>query len=100
MESNNSAALLLRQYDSLCVEEGNVADCLQRVEEPDPTNSSAVTNTGANTTLSPDRLGTQLTLVAPMDKHNFTALPQWKFDDIYRLDPQFKQSVSMVDNNK
>ncbi|XP_016346481.1 alpha-N-acetylgalactosaminide alpha-2,6-sialyltransferase 1-like isoform X5 [Sinocyclocheilus anshuiensis] len=46
--------------------------------------------------MSPDRLGTQLTLVAPGDKHNFTALPQWKFDDIYRLDPQFKPSECMV----
>ncbi|CAM4709774.1 unnamed protein product [Leuciscus chuanchicus] len=27
-----------------------------------------------------------------MDKHNFTALPQWKFEDLYRLDPQFKPS--------
>uniref|UniRef100_A0A672K3C1 alpha-N-acetylgalactosaminide alpha-2,6-sialyltransferase n=1 Tax=Sinocyclocheilus grahami TaxID=75366 RepID=A0A672K3C1_SINGR len=66
-------------------------------EEPDSTNSSAVTDSGAaNTTMSSDRLGTPLTLVAPMNKHNFTALPQWKFDDIYRLDPQFKRSECMV----
>lgn len=81
------------------MEEGNVADCLKRVEEPDPTNSSAVTDTRANTTASPDPLGTQSTLVPFMDKHNFTSLPQWTFDDIYRLDPQFKQSVSKVDDN-
>lgn len=74
---------------------GNVGnDSLQRVEEPDPNNSSAVTDEGANTTMSPDPLGTQSTPLPVMDKHNFTALPQWKFDDMYRLDPQFKQSVS------
>ncbi|KAI2658489.1 Alpha-N-acetylgalactosaminide alpha-2,6-sialyltransferase 1 [Labeo rohita] len=72
---------------------GNVGnDSLQRVEEPDPNNSSAVTDEGANTTMSPDPLGTQSTPLPVMDKHNFTALPQWKFDDMYRLDPQFKQS--------
>lgn len=38
--------------------------------------------------------GIQSTLVPAMDKHNFTSLPQWEFDDVYRLDPQFKQSVS------
>ncbi|XP_016385698.1 alpha-N-acetylgalactosaminide alpha-2,6-sialyltransferase 1.2 [Sinocyclocheilus rhinocerous] len=93
---NCTIKALSRQYDSLCVEEGNVADSLQRVEEPDPTNSSVTDSGAANTTMSPDPLGTQLTLVAPMDKHNFTALPQWKFDDIYRLDPQFKPSECMV----
>ncbi len=77
----------------------NVADCLKRVEVPDPTNSSAVTYTGANTTASPDPLGNLSTLVPVMDKHNFTSLPQWKCNDVYRLDSQFKQSVSIVDNN-
>ncbi|XP_073683976.1 alpha-N-acetylgalactosaminide alpha-2,6-sialyltransferase 1.2 [Garra rufa] len=72
---------------------GNVAYSLQRVEEPEPTNSSAVTDEGANTTVSPpDTLGTQSTPLPVMDKHNFTALPHWKFDDMYRVDPQFKQS--------
>lgn len=80
------------------MEEGNFTDSLQGVEEPDPNNSSAVTDAGANTTTSPKPLGTQSTLVPIMDKHNFTSLPQWKFDDLYRLDPQFKQSVSTVDN--
>uniref|UniRef100_A0A673J3D2 alpha-N-acetylgalactosaminide alpha-2,6-sialyltransferase n=1 Tax=Sinocyclocheilus rhinocerous TaxID=307959 RepID=A0A673J3D2_9TELE len=85
-----------RQYDFLWVEEGNVADCLQRVKETQPTtNSSAVTDTGAKTTMSPDPLGTKSTLVPVMDKHNFTSLPQRKFDDTYRLDPQFKQSKCM-----
>ncbi|KAK2876503.1 hypothetical protein Q8A67_020599 [Cirrhinus molitorella] len=70
-----------------------LTDSLQRVEEPDPTNSFAVTDEGANTTVSPDSLGTQSATPVPvMDKHNFTALPQWKSDNMYRLDPQFKQS--------
>lgn len=84
------------------VDEGNVEDCLQRVKETQPTiNSSAVTDTGANTTMSPDPLGSESILVPVLDKHNFTSLPQWTFDDIYiyRLDPQFKLSASMVDNN-
>ncbi|XP_059386223.1 alpha-N-acetylgalactosaminide alpha-2,6-sialyltransferase 1.2 [Carassius carassius] len=89
---NYTTKALSRQYDSMCMEEDSVAGSLQRVEEPDPANSSPVTNT----TMSPDRLGTQLTPVAPMDKHNFTALPHWTFDDIYRLDPQFKRSECMV----
>ncbi len=49
--------------------------------------------------LSPDTLGTQSIPATVMDKHNFTALPQWKFDDMYRLDPQIKQSVSTRNNN-
>ncbi|XP_016305794.1 alpha-N-acetylgalactosaminide alpha-2,6-sialyltransferase 1-like isoform X3 [Sinocyclocheilus anshuiensis] len=91
-----------RQYDFLRVEEGNVADCLQSVKETQPTtNSSAVTDTGANTTmfvvgLNQDPLGTKSTLLPVLDKHNFTSLPQWKFDDTYRLDPQFKQSKCMA----
>lgn len=79
------------------MEEGNVTDSLQGVEEPDPNNSSAVTDAEANTAMSPKPLGIQSTLVPTMDKHNFTALPQWKFEDLYQLDPQFKQSVSTVD---
>ncbi|XP_058649469.1 alpha-N-acetylgalactosaminide alpha-2,6-sialyltransferase 1.2 isoform X2 [Onychostoma macrolepis] len=93
---NCSLKAYSRKYDFLWVEEGNVADCVKRVEVPDPTNSSAVTDTGANTTASPDPLGTQSTLVPVMNKHNFTSLPQWRFDDMYRLDPQFKPSKCMA----
>uniref|UniRef100_A0A8C1Q446 alpha-N-acetylgalactosaminide alpha-2,6-sialyltransferase n=1 Tax=Cyprinus carpio TaxID=7962 RepID=A0A8C1Q446_CYPCA len=61
------------------VEEGNVVDCLQRVKETQPTtNSSAVTDTGANTTMSPDPLGSESILVPVMDKHNFTSLVSMK----------------------
>lgn len=68
---------------------------MEGVEEVDPNNSSAVTDAGANA----KPLGTQPTLVPTMDKHKFTALPQWEFDDQYRLDPQFIRSVSTVDSN-
>uniref|UniRef100_A0A8C2K7S4 alpha-N-acetylgalactosaminide alpha-2,6-sialyltransferase n=1 Tax=Cyprinus carpio TaxID=7962 RepID=A0A8C2K7S4_CYPCA len=72
-------------HSGTCIlKEGNVVDCLQRVKETQPTtNSSAVTDTGANTTMSPDPLGSESILVPVLDKHNFTSLPQWTFDDIY-----------------
>lgn len=72
------------------MDEDNVTDSLQRVEADAGANSSSEQNVP---------LGTQPTLVPFLDKHNFTALPQWKFEDMYRLDPQFKPSVSAVDNN-
>lgn len=67
------------------MDEDNVTDSLQRVEADAEANNVP--------------LGTQPTHVPFMDKHNFTSLPQWKFEDLYRLDPQFKPSVSAVDNN-
>jgi len=80
-------SLLLRQYYNFGVDKDNVT-----VENPEPTNSSVVNDAGANNV----PLETQSTLVPFMDKHNFTALPQWKFEDLYRLDPQFKPSVSSL----
>ncbi|XP_055031237.2 alpha-N-acetylgalactosaminide alpha-2,6-sialyltransferase 1.2 isoform X1 [Misgurnus anguillicaudatus] len=87
-----------RQYILFLVDKSNVTDSTQRALQADPTKSPvtkvAAKITFANTTLkSPVHFGTQAsTLVPAMDKHNFTSMPQWEFDDLYRLDPQFKQS--------
>lgn len=86
-----------RQYILLLIEKSNVTDSMQRAVQADPTKSpvtkDAAKITFANTTLkSPVYFRTQSTLVPAMDKHNFTSMPQWEFEDLYRLDPQFKQS--------
>lgn len=69
---------------------------MQKAVQVYPTESPATrddANATANVTKNPVNLGMRSTLVPAMDKHNFKSIPQWDFDDLYRLDPQFKQSV-------
>lgn len=81
-----------RQY-YYWLNQGQVAGSLLTIVEPEPTNSSALTDILANTTtMRLDPFETLSTPLPIMDKHKFTSLPHWKFDDLYRLDPHFKPS--------
>ncbi|XP_057214917.1 alpha-N-acetylgalactosaminide alpha-2,6-sialyltransferase 1.2 isoform X2 [Triplophysa rosa] len=83
-------------YFLFSVEKSNGTSLVQRAVQVYPTENpvtrDAAIATG-NVTKNSVNLEMQSTLVPAMDKHNFTSLPQWEFDDLYRLDPQFNQSV-------
>ncbi|XP_056325575.1 alpha-N-acetylgalactosaminide alpha-2,6-sialyltransferase 1.2 [Danio aesculapii] len=91
---NGTSTLKIKWRQYYCwLNQGQVAGSLLTIVQPEPTISSALTDILANTTTTRlDPFETQSTLLPIMDKHKFTSLPHWKFDDLYRSDPQFKQS--------